>query len=222
MINFSDAIRLILVHRYGGWYSDLDMVFLRPLDRTLEGKALINVAASDNVNYMDYDDPIGKHNWGDSISNAIFHNEAGHIFLQTAIKYFKDMFVNGVWASSGPVVLTKALDDICGQLNQHTRPLNPIHYSRDLCSGMTVVEPRLFYAVNWFYASRLSEPNLREDWDDLFKKSLVVHFYGSSQEGSSGGVPMVLRPNNYGKTLPAMTHLGPKECPASFYSTRPF
>ena len=105
---------------------------------------------------------------------------------------------------------------------QQTRPLNPIDYSRDLCSGMTVVEPRLFYPVDWFHGSELQNSNLKEHWDDLFKKSLVVHFYGSSMAGTSGSHATVLRPNNYGKEKPAMTYLGPKECPVSFYSTRPF
>ena len=194
------------------------MVFLRSLESSFDGEPLVNVAASDNVQFTDYDKPSQKYNWGDSISNAIFHNEAGHIFLKTAIRYFNSTFVNGLWASSGPVVLTKALDDICGQQNKQTRPLNPTIYSRDHCSGMTVVEPRLFYAVNWFHAGELQSSKLKEYWDELFKKSLVVHFYGSSQQGSK----VVLRPNNYGKTKPAMTYIGPTECPVSFYSTRPF
>ena len=39
---FSDVIRLILISKFGGWYSDLDMVFLRQVT------ALANVVASDN------------------------------------------------------------------------------------------------------------------------------------------------------------------------------
>jgi mannosyltransferase OCH1-like enzyme len=39
---FSDVIRLILITKYGGWYSDLDLVFLRKIT------SLTNVAASDN------------------------------------------------------------------------------------------------------------------------------------------------------------------------------
>ena len=211
--------------------SDLDMVFLRPLNNTYNGDPLANVAASDGVHFSKYEksseieigeQTIVRHDWGPSISNAFFHNSAGHIFLQTAIKHFKSTFVNGVWSSSGPVVLTKALDDICGQLNKQTRPLNPIDYNRDLCFGMTVVEPRLFYPVDWFHGSELQNSNLKEYWDDLFKKSLVVHFYGSSMAGTGGSHATVLRPNNYGKEKPAMTYLGPKECPVSFYSTRPF
>ena len=52
---FSDAIRLILIYRYGGWYSDLDMVFLRPLNSTYNGESLANVAASDSVHFSNYE-----------------------------------------------------------------------------------------------------------------------------------------------------------------------
>ena len=40
--NFSDVIRLILLSKYGGWYSDLDIVFIKKII------SLSNVAASDN------------------------------------------------------------------------------------------------------------------------------------------------------------------------------
>ena len=39
---FSDVIRLLLLHLYGGWYSDLDIVFVKDVTK------LENVVASDN------------------------------------------------------------------------------------------------------------------------------------------------------------------------------
>jgi len=39
---FSDAIRLFVIKNFGGWYSDLDMVFLKRIDN------LKNVLASDD------------------------------------------------------------------------------------------------------------------------------------------------------------------------------
>jgi hypothetical protein len=217
---YSDAIRIILVHRFGGWYSDLDMVFLRPFDKTKGGEPLQNVAASDGVMHFNYDKPSEKHNWGDGISNALFHNEAGHLFLETAIKVFNTTFSNGAWASSGPSVFTNAMDEICGQKHKKKRPLNPLDYGRNRCSGMTVVEPRLFYPYNWFLAHELTQTQLDDFWEEKFKKSYVVHFYGSSSD--KHGVTKYLRPNNYGRKKPAYAYIGPSECPMSFYSTRPF
>ncbi len=44
IVHYSDAIRLILIHRYGGWYSDLDMIVLQSL-KSLPNNAI----ASDQV-----------------------------------------------------------------------------------------------------------------------------------------------------------------------------
>ena len=214
--NFGDAIRMILVHRYGGWYSDLDMVFLRPLV-SKGGEPLHNVAACDSVDYHLYDDPASKFNFGIGISNAIFHNDAGHIFLKTAIQLFASVFQNGVWSSSGPKVLSKALEVICGYKKINT--LNPKEHSRKHCSGMAVIEPRSFYAVNWFFAGVLFDKRQEDYWAALFNKSYVVHFYGSSSRTIH---KRVLRPNQYGRDKPAYAFLGPDHCPVSFYSARPF
>ena len=66
---FSDAIRLFLINRFGGWYSDLDMTIIRQLSQYR------NVIASDNV--MEDDFLLNKNNYGDKVSNAIFHFDAG-------------------------------------------------------------------------------------------------------------------------------------------------
>ena len=137
--------------------------------------------------------------------------------LKTEIQVFNRTFINGQWASSGPVVLTKALDEICGQEGKK-RPLNPIDYGRKRCNGLAVVEPRLFYPFDWFNAGGMTNKQLNTFWDERFQKSYVAHFYGTSSKSS----PKILRPNSYGKGKPAYAYLGPTYCPVSFFSTRPF
>lgn len=72
-VHYSDAIRLILIHKYGGWYSDLDMMFLKPINH------LENVLSSDHADDV-------------KVSNAIFHNSKGNslqiLYLQI-INYWK-------------------------------------------------------------------------------------------------------------------------------------
>ena len=218
ILHFSDAIRIVLVHKYGGWYSDLDMVFLRPFTATKDREPLNNVVASDDLHYAQYDIPSQKYNFGKSVSNALFHNDAEHVFLKSAIRQFESSFKNGVWGSSGPKVFTKALEDIC---NSKTKPLNPKHYNRKYCSGMAVLRPRLFYPLDWFGAADLWTKHLDSYWESLFNQSYVVHFYESSTK-NLGMKAKVLRPNMYGREKPAFAFLGPKECPISFFSERPF
>ena len=86
---------MVLVHRFGGWYSDLDFVFLRPLNEMKSGIRLRNVAASDGKDEI--------------ILNSIFHNTKNHVFLDTAFQMFTSTFKNGEWASSGPFLFSKTL-----------------------------------------------------------------------------------------------------------------
>ena len=79
IVHHSDAIRIALIYKYGGWYSDLDMVFLKSI------KNLRNVLGSDYYNLPEFEDPdfLGR-----QVSNAIFHFDKGHLFLDNCLKLF--------------------------------------------------------------------------------------------------------------------------------------
>ena len=61
----SDAIRLVLIQKYGGWYADLDIVFLKSLHTFEEGvlgcdnvpaetKELVNINLQFHENNMNF------------------------------------------------------------------------------------------------------------------------------------------------------------------------
>ena len=104
VVNLSDAIRLVLIYKYGGWYSDTDMVFLKSI------KEFKNVAAAD-----DYDERELKRDptyIGKSVSNAIFHFDKQHVFLNVSLQLFPHIF-NGVWGSGGPQIFKQARELLC-------------------------------------------------------------------------------------------------------------
>ena len=41
-------------------------------------------------------------NYGDAVSNAIFHVERGHWLVERAVERFAEAFRGNVWASGGP------------------------------------------------------------------------------------------------------------------------
>ena len=52
-------------------------------------------------------------NYGDAVSNAIFHVEMGHWLVQRAVERFAEAFRGNVWASGGPnLVLGQYSDDL--------------------------------------------------------------------------------------------------------------
>ena len=127
---YSDAIRIMLIYKYGGWYSDLDMVILKPLTE------FQNVLSCDEIPEDISEFP--KDLLGNKVSNAIFHFERNHIFLKKCIEIFPKLF-DGTWGSGGPGVFQEVLNSIC-QIkgkpdylsNQNVRPQN--------CHGVTVLK----------------------------------------------------------------------------------
>ena len=74
-IHYSDILRLLLVHKYGGWYSDLDVIFLKSLNN------MENVIGCDDVSIKENAKVTGR-----NIANGFFHFKAGHLFLSKWIK----------------------------------------------------------------------------------------------------------------------------------------
>ena len=208
---FSDAIRLCLIYRYGGWYSDLDVIFLRNLTNNDGENPLKNIIGFDQLS--------GSKN---KINNGIFNNEAGHIFLETAIGIFNKTFINGMYTSSGPAVVTKAIEEICKTPIELIT--SPKFTNKPECSGMKIVNSKFFFPFDWFHHDILIDHKPDHYWDEQFKQSIFVHYYQSSSRGfkHGSGFPSVLRPNHYGKQKPALAYIAPKECPISFYSTKLF
>ena len=166
---------------------------------------------------------LASDNGGINLANSLFHNEADHIFLQTVLKLFDSTYVNGKWTSSGGIVLTKAMEELCGQTIKNITKYNSINHEKMNCFGMTIAEPSLFFPYDWFHHVELREKKSKLYWEEKFKNSLAVQYYeASSMFTPTRSSPSVLRPNVYGTEKPALAYLGPKECPISFYSVRPF
>ena len=130
-VNLSDAIRLVLIEKLGGWYSDLDMLFLKPIDEfknALGGDNFNEKLADEDPNYL-----------GEKLSNAIFHFEKGHSFIQKSLKYFPTIF-NGKWGSGGPSVFQKSLEDVCNYQQIPNMMKNEVNAEN--CQGVTVLPPK--------------------------------------------------------------------------------
>ena len=167
---------------------------------------------------------ISSDNWGKYIANGIFHSEANHLFLSTAIKLFDSTFINGMYTSSGPLLFTKTIEVLCGKPIIKLMQRNSTDHEFKNCSGMSLAESKLFFPYDWFHHVELAQHKANSYWEEKFNKSLAVTYYGSSSRGHKHGTPFpsVSRPNTYGMKKPALAYIGPKECPISFYSVKTF
>ena len=76
---------------------------------------------------------------------------------------------------------------------------------------------RVFYPLPWNHASDLGELKTHDHWKEFFDGSATVHFYASSNPSRK-----ILRPNHYGKNVPAYLSLAIQHCPLSYYSEKMF
>jgi len=206
LAHYSDAIRLILVEKYGGGDSDLDMIVLKDLSTHS------NLMASDQVVKKSQTD----NRYGDSVCNAIFALDKGHNLTRTAIQLFDSTYDPKSWPSGGPILLTKALNVCCGYGPSGSAALSPKSHNPSLCQGVSVVLPRTFYPYSWFDATVLYQKKTDEEWAEDFKDSLTVHFFGTSL-GQSGKIN---QPKYYGKARPALLYLAVRHCPLTLASNK--
>ena len=112
-VHYSDAIRLVLVYKYGGFYSDLDMVILKPLTE------LRNVLSCDENGSEEYKDVKDQPEdfLGKKVSNAIFHFEKEHVFVNQCLQSFANNF-DGKWGSGGKHIYNLVILKIFSWANQ--------------------------------------------------------------------------------------------------------
>ena len=73
-----------MVHKFGGWYADLDIVFLSPIAH------LKNVITTDQKTLKKLQE--SPSDWGHLVSNAIFHFDRGHPLLERSLRGFSNSF----------------------------------------------------------------------------------------------------------------------------------
>jgi len=215
-VHSADALRLLLLHRYGGFYADSDFVILKDLTQ------LKNVIASDQVARREYS---GNHLLvGHTVSNAMFHFSRGSLILTLALNHFHEAFSSQVWASGGPDLLQRCLLTLCGFGNDV--PTNGIMMTRERfnsekCKGISVLDYKSFFPYGWMQQERLMDRKTKSDWYKIFDQSYAVHFYHSSSRRHKPD-KVIKRPKYYGAKKPAYLVLGLDHCPLAYWSKKVF
>ena len=134
-VHYSDAIRLVLIEKYGGFYSDLDMIIIRPLDgfqNVLSCDEGPNVHKGINVQNLNSDF------LGTKVSNAIFHFDKGNVFIKKCLELYESSF-DGRWGSGGPNLFQKVLTHVCN-LDYSSQYLSSDKVSPERCQGIRVLK----------------------------------------------------------------------------------
>lgn len=217
--HMADALRLLVVQRFGGFYADTDYVIIKPLT------GLQNVLASDQVTDIELN-AEGHMLQGYKVSNAMFHFSRSSPLLECAIRRFAPNYRPDVWAHNGPDLLQSCLVEVCG-FDGEIPPskMTSEDITREKCQGVQLLDFRSFYPFAWLNSIELHEKRkTKKEWNNYFDKSYAVHFYHNSRTFMRGGKgePGISTPEYYGARKPAYLVLALQFCPISFNSVKPF
>lgn len=145
----SDAIRLLLLWKYGGTYIDTDMIVKLELDQLPH-------------NYICRDHGF--------LNGAILNldkgkgNEFAEIFMQDMVENF-----NGTdWGSNGPFMFQRVLSKICGTDNVH---------EMKICDGFHILPDKFCYPVTGVKWMDLFSKKTSKKVMNKVEFSFVVHFW---------------------------------------------
>ncbi|KAI9557890.1 hypothetical protein GHT06_014642 [Daphnia sinensis] len=147
--HLSDALRLLTVSKYGGYYFDLDVIHLRPVS------AYRNFAVAED-DYL--------------VANGIIHADYQHPVIQTALEQFSIEYRWYIWAHNGPALLTRILRKLCNIYD--IRLMAP---SR--CHGFQVLPTSSFFPIDVHSPKKYFRNQLAKDefqWDESV---VAAHVY---------------------------------------------
>ncbi|XP_075227809.1 lactosylceramide 4-alpha-galactosyltransferase-like [Lycorma delicatula] len=151
--HISDAMRLLILWKYGGTYLDLDVITMRSL-------------TSLKSNFAGVQDD-------ETIANGVLNfepNGFAHSVLTTCLENFRDWFDGKDWSSNGPILLTNALLEFC-QVSE------VVQVMKSRCNGFHLYPPSVFYPVHFSdWESFLDEGESQRIMKQI-ENSTIVHMW---------------------------------------------
>ena len=166
--HLSDGLRLALVYKFGGVYSDLDTITIKSfetfIDQSQSGPCCSNAETLNPV----------------EINNAFLLFTKQHIVLEKFIKNFVDNYKPYEWGANGPSLIMRVLDKECNiKLDDCSKNLSPRdRVISSKCGNMTLFPFYFFYPITWTQANDLFKNNSSLPIR-LFLNSYSVHFFGA-------------------------------------------
>ena len=151
----SDALRYLILWKYGGTYLDADVIVKKRLD-----SFPMNYACDELT---------------DSVNGAVL-NLVGNVGRKVARMFLKDLIKNydrNVWVSSGPELITRNLGKLCGTNDTSEMIL------KGECQGFHVLHSNVCYPEPWDAWQRLFNETVADEVLKKSRKSMTVHFWNN-------------------------------------------
>ena len=155
-VHLSDSLRLALIYKTGGFYSDLDSVTIRDLSKY---KNVIGATFRD------------KNATSPHLANGEFHFKRSHRLLLHTMKLLDKVYKGERRIEIGPLLITRAVKTL----------YNVSQVGGLRARDITVMPPVFFYPAKSYQVKTLWHEKQRKfsEWSKFLENSVQVHFYGS-------------------------------------------
>ncbi|XP_042859246.1 lactosylceramide 4-alpha-galactosyltransferase-like [Penaeus japonicus] len=163
MIQISDLLRVLLVWRYGGFYSDTDTVCLKSIS------PLKNVIVTST----------GDRN---HIANGVFHFTNRHEFITFIMSTMTKMYSPRAWGSMGPNTFNRCTREYCKLPNLQS--LFPKEREDPIkCGNITVLPEYYLLPYPWNQYRKIFREGGWKNFIATHKKTYAIHAYGKVNGG---------------------------------------
>ncbi|KAM7299028.1 lactosylceramide 4-alpha-galactosyltransferase [Ixodes scapularis] len=155
--HFSDALRLLILWKYGGAYADLDVMVLKDM-------AGLTSSLCRELFPM--------------VGNGVMRFQKEHPFLASCLVEFARAYTPQLFAHNGPRLLERTLDRLC--------PKKPVMHTPyfNVCSGVTVLPHEAFYPVPYTEWRTLFQASSASHVLRLVSKSYTLHLWNSQSKST--------------------------------------
>ena len=162
-LHLSDAARIALLYKYGGFYSDLDTIAVKSFEalRYKSGAGFLNET------------------WN-SLGNGFLHFTKNHPFMEFLMKEFKTRYNSKKRGKNGPTLLVESIARYCELRNIFQPLMNktslPINHK---CNDLVIYPEMFFYPYSYISkgTKKLFGKNSSVEIS-LIIGAFSVHFYG--------------------------------------------
>lgn len=175
--HLSDALRLLVLWKYGGIYADMDVLTLRSFDK--------------------HQDVLARELFPD-VGNSVMVFRKQNPFLYRCLEEFSNTYKPRKWAHNGPRLLERVLTLFCPPNTLNKQPLLK-------CSGVTVLPANAFYPVTYTQWPKPFLQNHTSEVLRATSESFALHLWNSYSRGKRverGSAYYIMR-----KTLCPSTHI---------------
>jgi hypothetical protein len=157
--HLADYLRFVVLYKWGGVYTDLDSILLRPIDST-------DMIGYDHCDQSNLDKCITLAE-NDSrkyyLAIGFMVLKQNHPLLRKALEYFDTMYNENEY-SCGTIFITKAYAALKTELEEN--------YS------LTVHPPSVFYPIPWQDITQYSQRMNSTLWEHIKRTSVTLHVWG--------------------------------------------